>query len=88
MDYSLSIRYLCVAIYSIRDPTVETKVKNYINIKLPEELAREVDELVKDRTLGYRSRGEFVAEATRLHLLKIKGSLGIQTPSKDRLNSP
>jgi len=72
MDYTFSIRYLCIALYSICDPSVETKVKTYVNIKLPEELAREVDELVKDRTLGYRSRGEFVTEATRLHLLKIK----------------
>ena len=31
-------------------------VKAYVNIKLPEELAEEVDKLVKDRTLGYRSR--------------------------------
>jgi metal-responsive CopG/Arc/MetJ family transcriptional regulator len=51
---------------------VETKVKSYVNIKIPEELAKEVDELVRVRALGYRSRGEFVAEATRLHLLKIK----------------
>jgi len=47
-------------------------VGSYVNIKLPEELAREVDRLIKDRTLGYRSRGEFVAEATRALLVKIK----------------
>ena len=46
--------------------------KSYINIKLPEELADEVDQLVKDRVLGYRSRGEFVADATRTLLIKIK----------------
>jgi metal-responsive CopG/Arc/MetJ family transcriptional regulator len=47
-------------------------VKAYVNIKLPEELAEEVDKLIKDRTLGYRSRGEFVAEATRTLLIKIR----------------
>jgi metal-responsive CopG/Arc/MetJ family transcriptional regulator len=31
-------------------------VKAYVNIKLPEELAKKVDKLVKERTLGYRSR--------------------------------
>ena len=47
-------------------------VKAYVNIKLPEELAKEVDEIVKARTLGYRSRGEFVAEATRALLMKVR----------------
>jgi len=46
-------------------------VKAYVNIKLPEELAKEIDNLVKDRTLGYRSRGEFVAEAARTLLIKV-----------------
>jgi len=46
--------------------------KTYVNIKLPEELIKEVDSLIEDRTLGYRSRGEFVAEATRIHLIKVK----------------
>ncbi|MEM3713298.1 MAG: ribbon-helix-helix domain-containing protein [Thermoproteota archaeon] len=47
-------------------------VKTYVNVKLPEELAKEVDKLIKEGTLGYRSRGEFVAEATRSLLLKIR----------------
>jgi hypothetical protein len=73
MDYSLSIQYLCVfQNYPYIIQSVRAMVKAYVNIKLPEELAREVDELVKDRTLGYRSRGEFVTEATRTLLIKIK----------------
>jgi metal-responsive CopG/Arc/MetJ family transcriptional regulator len=47
-------------------------VKAYVNIKLPEELTNEVDQLIKDRVLGYRSRGEFVAEATRTLFIRIK----------------
>jgi len=46
-------------------------VKSYMNIKLPEQLVTEIDKLITEGTLGYRSRGEFVAEATRLHLLRI-----------------
>ncbi|MHA1852054.1 MAG: ribbon-helix-helix domain-containing protein [Candidatus Heimdallarchaeaceae archaeon] len=46
--------------------------KVYVNVKLPEELAKEIDEILKERTFGYRSRGEFVTEATRMLLLKIK----------------
>jgi len=47
-------------------------VKVYVNIKLPGELVKEVDKLIEQRVLGYRSRGEFVAEATRTHLIKVK----------------
>ncbi|MBS7616762.1 ribbon-helix-helix protein, CopG family [Candidatus Bathyarchaeota archaeon] len=47
-------------------------VKAYANIKLPEELVKEVDKLIKNGTLGYRSRGEFVAEATRKLIMEIK----------------
>jgi metal-responsive CopG/Arc/MetJ family transcriptional regulator len=46
--------------------------KIYVNVKLPEELAKEIDEILKERVFGYRSRGEFVTEATRTLLLKIK----------------
>ena len=47
-------------------------VKLYVNIKLPGELIEKVDKLIKVKTLGYRSRGELVAEATRTHLMKVK----------------
>jgi metal-responsive CopG/Arc/MetJ family transcriptional regulator len=55
--------------------------KVYANVKLPEELAKEIDEIVKQRAFGYRSRGEFVTEATRTLLLKIK------TLTKERAES-
>lgn len=45
--------------------------KSYVNIKLPEELSNEIDPLIEDRVLGYRSRGEFVAEAVRRLLLEV-----------------
>lgn len=37
----------------------------YINVSIPEELAKEVDEFMKKSKLGYRSRAEFVIEAIR-----------------------
>ena len=45
----------------------------YVNVKLPDELAKEIDKLIEDRTLGYRSRGEFVTEAARSLFIEIKG---------------
>ena len=37
----------------------------YTNIGIPEELAREIDILIKKLKLGFRSRAEFVTEAIR-----------------------
>jgi metal-responsive CopG/Arc/MetJ family transcriptional regulator len=39
--------------------------KKYTNIGIPEELAKEIDFLIKKLGLGYRSRAEFVVEAIR-----------------------
>ena len=50
--------------------------KRYVNIKIPEELTDEVDKIMADRKLGYRSRAEFVIEATRLRVMEVKKSKG------------
>ena len=46
--------------------------KRYVNVKLPVELADEVDKVLEKKLLGYRSRGGFVAEAARDKLIQIK----------------
>jgi len=46
--------------------------KRYVNVKLPVELADEVDKILERKLLGYRSRAEFVAEAVRDKLLQVK----------------
>lgn len=46
--------------------------KRYVNVKLPVELADEVDKVLEKKLLGYRSRAEFVAEAVRDKLIQIK----------------
>ncbi len=48
--------------------------KSYVNVKLPVELADEVDKIIEKKLLGYRSRGEFVAEAVRDKLIQVKKS--------------
>ncbi len=47
-------------------------VERYVNIKVPEALAKDIDKLVQKKTLGYRSRAEFVIEAIREKLASIK----------------
>ena len=46
--------------------------KRYVNVKLPVELADEVDKVVEKKVLGYRSRAEFVAESVRNKLIQVK----------------
>ena len=50
--------------------------KRYVNVKVPEELADEIDKILSERKLGYRSRVEFIAEATRQRLMEIRKAKG------------
>jgi len=46
---------------------------NYRNVKVPNDLIEGILKLIKEhKELGYRSHTEFVIEATRKHLLKLK----------------
>jgi len=47
-------------------------VRRYVNIKIPEELAHEIDRIIEGyQKLSYRSRAEFVVEAIRNRILDI-----------------
>lgn len=46
--------------------------KRYVNVKIPVELAEEVDKITGKKLLGYRSRAEFVAEAVRDKLVQVR----------------
>jgi hypothetical protein len=48
--------------------------KQYVNVKIPVELATEVDKILEKKLLGYRSRAEFVAEAVGDKLIQVKKS--------------
>jgi len=41
---------------------------------VPEELVKEMEKIIKDRKLGYRSRAEFIIEACRERILRIRES--------------
>ena len=44
--------------------------KNYKGLTFPEELLEEIDQIIKDKKLGYKSRAEFVKTAIRSLLKK------------------
>jgi metal-responsive CopG/Arc/MetJ family transcriptional regulator len=42
-----------------------TKLSDYKNIALPNDLVEHIDSVIKKSKMGYRTRGEFVKEAVR-----------------------
>ena len=46
--------------------------KKYTNVSIPEDLANEIDAIVKKSKLGYDSRAGFIMEASREKIYKEK----------------
>ena len=46
--------------------------KSFTTVGLPDELIKEIDEIVKEKKVGYRSRPEFIKDAIRRLLLEVK----------------
>jgi len=66
----LSIRYIKFVVDSRLKRIIVPK--QYVNVKIPIELADEIDKVLEKKLLGYRSRAEFVAESVRDKLIQIK----------------
>ena len=65
------------------------KAKNsdgYVTVRIPKELAKEIDEIISSSTLGYRSRAELVNDAVRLRieLLRFNNSMNSNAIEKNR----
>lgn len=52
----------------------ETKREGWTYVNLPRELADKIDKLLGIRLHGYRSRGDFIADAVRRRLDDLKSS--------------
>lgn len=46
-------------------------MRKYTNIPLPDDLIRQIDNLMKTIDLGYKTKSEFVKEAVRGKLLEL-----------------
>jgi metal-responsive CopG/Arc/MetJ family transcriptional regulator len=53
------------------------KPRKWTTIQLPEDLVKNVDEIISTEGLGYTSRSEFVKESVRLRIQEVK-----KTPSE------
>ena len=50
------------------------KSDGYTTVRLPNELMEEIDQIIKHRIRGYRSRSEFIKEAVRKSLEELHTS--------------
>ena len=46
-------------------------MRRYTNIPLPDELANQIDNVIKTAELGYKTKSEFVKEAVRERLIEL-----------------
>jgi len=51
-----------------------TSEKDYVTVRIPRQLADEIDEIIRSGTLGYKTRAEMVKEAIRLRIEPLRFS--------------
>lgn len=56
--------------------------KRYINIPLPDELARQIDRVITTADLGYKTKSEFIKEAVREKLIELGNFKGFKRNKK------
>jgi metal-responsive CopG/Arc/MetJ family transcriptional regulator len=63
----------------------ETK-DDYVTVRIPKDLADEIDKIIESGTLGYRSRAEMVNDAIRLRIeiLRFNNSMKSTNLNKSR----
>lgn len=46
-------------------------MNEYINIPLPEELAKQIEKIIQEANIGYKTKTEFIKEAMREKLIEL-----------------
>jgi metal-responsive CopG/Arc/MetJ family transcriptional regulator len=54
--------------------TDEPNSDNYTTVRLPNELILEIDDIIRRRVRGYKSRSEFIKEAIRRRLDEVQAT--------------
>jgi len=57
----------------------KTREDVYVTIRIPRELANEIDQIINSSGLGYRTRAELVNEAIRLRIESLLRSMKLRT---------
>jgi metal-responsive CopG/Arc/MetJ family transcriptional regulator len=58
--------------------------EDYVTLKIPRALADEIDQMIESKTLGYRSRAEFVSEAIRRRIEQMQSNNSMRNNTLNR----
>ena len=59
-------------------------MRRYTNIPLPGELAKQIDDVIKNAELGYKTKSEFVKEAVRERLMELDKFEGFKKRTRQK----
>lgn len=68
----------------MNDGSIMDMRKRYVNIPLPDELAKQIDEIMETIGLGYKTKSEFIKEAVREKIMKLNDFKNIKKQEKTR----
>jgi metal-responsive CopG/Arc/MetJ family transcriptional regulator len=54
--------------------------RGYTSVSIPDSLLNEIDEILKKKYFGYKTRSEFVKEALRFHILRVQQAESLRGP--------
>ena len=63
---------------------MKSEEDEYVTVRIPKQLADEIDEIIRSETLGYRTRAEMVKEAIRLRIEQLRFSNSMRTNNSQK----
>ena len=63
---------------------MKSEEDEYVTIRIPKQLANEIDEIIRSETLGYRTRAEMVKEAIRLRIEQLRFNNALRTNNSQK----
>ena len=61
-----------------------TNNEDYVTVRIPKQLADEIDEIIRSKTRGYRTRAEMVKEAIRLRIEQLRFNNSMRTNNSQK----
>jgi metal-responsive CopG/Arc/MetJ family transcriptional regulator len=58
---------------------MKSEEDEYVTVRIPKQLADEIDEIIRSKTRGYRTRAEMVKEAIRLRIEQLRFNNSMRT---------
>ena len=63
---------------------MKSEEDEYVTVRIPKQLANQIDEIIRSGTLGYRTRAEMVKEAIRLRIEQLRFNNSMRTNNSQK----